>query len=370
MNQIKHKRLVALDVLRGLTIALMIIVNNPGSWRHVYAPLLHSKWHGWTPTDLVFPFFLFIVGTAMWYSFKKFNHKLDKALTKKILKRTFLIFLVGVLLTTFPYYNQNISTIRIMNVLQRIALAYGIAAFIAMLLKPKKVFIVSILILFAYWGILYLFGGDTPLTLEGNAVRKLDLFLLGEKHLYTGYGIPFDPEGLLSTLPAIVNVLFGFLIGRIIDINSNKLTAIKKIFIYGVVFTAIGLIWDQFFPINKPIWTSSYVFLTCGLATILLSFLLWIIDIKGYKKWAHPFVVYGMNPLFIYVLAGVWARLLGLIKVTHNGTAISLKGYIYNELLASWLSPLNASLVFALHLGVLFWLIAWWLYNKKIFIKL
>ncbi len=366
----KPKRLMALDVLRGLTIVLMIIVNNPGSWSHVYAPLLHSKWHGWTPTDLVFPFFLFMVGTAMWYSFKKNDHKLDKGMSRKIIRRTVLIFLIGIFLNAFPVYTVELESFRIMGVLQRIAIAYGVASFIVLLFNFRNTVITSIGILLGYWVILLIFGGQTPFSLEGNIVRNVDLFIFGENHMYGGFGIPFDPEGLLSTLPATVNVLFGFMAGRIIDKNSDKLKAISQLVIYGTIFLVVGLIWDFVLPINKPIWTSSYVLVTCGLAGILLAMFIWVIDIKGQQKWAHPLLVFGMNPLFIYVLAGVWARLLNLIKIPNEDGLISLNGWMYNDLLLPWFGPYNASLLFALHLGILFWLIGLWLFRKKIFIKI
>ena len=366
----KPKRLMALDVLRGLTIVLMIIVNNPGNWGHVYAPLLHAKWNGWTPTDLVFPFFLFMVGTAMWYSFKKNKHKLDTNMSKKILRRTVLIFLVGIFLNGFPFYTVELESFRIMGVLQRIAIAYGLASFIVLLFSVRGILVTAAAMLLAYWGILHWGGGTDALSLDGNLVRHLDIFVFGEKHLYQGYGIPFDPEGLLSTIPATVNVLFGFIAGQMIDQHSNKLKSISQLLIYGTTVLIIGLIWNTVLPINKPIWTSSYVLVSAGLAGILLAFFIWIIDIKGKQKWAHPLLVFGMNPLFIYVLAGVWAQILGLIQVSNGEGLISLKGWMYNDLLLPIASPNNGSLIFALHLAVLFWLIGLYLFRKKIFIKI
>lgn len=365
------KRLMSLDVLRGLTIVLMIIVNNPGSWSHVYAPLRHSAWNGCTPTDLVFPFFMFIVGTAMWYSFKKFGHRLNRALTIKIIRRTVLIFVLGLFLNAFPFVDFQLSSLRIMGVLQRIALGYGIASFIVLLTNIRWNYLIAALLLLGYWGILLVFGNADPLTLEGNAVKSLDLFLLGERHLYGGYGIPFDPEGLLSTLPAIVNVLFGFFAGRLIDREYDHRKAVYKLIGFGAVGIVLALLWNPFFTINKPIWSSSYVLYTCGLASIFLAALIWMIDLKGWKKWAHPLLVYGMNPLFIYVLAGVWANLLSIIQVSNGeGGRISLKGVIYHDLLAPWAGELNGSLFFALHLAVIFWIIGLILYRKKIFIKI
>ena len=365
MNQ--PKRLQSLDILRGMTIMLMILVNNPGSWNHVYAPLLHSKWDGWTPTDLVFPFFLFIVGTAMWYSFKKSNHQLTPATSLKIVKRTLIIFALGMFLNAFPFTDFHFESWRIMGVLQRIALAYCAASFFVLLFPVRTNYLLSILILLGYWALLCFFGREHPLSLENNLVRSVDLSVLGESHLYGGYGIAFDPEGLLSTFPAIVNVLFGYFAGKLIDESRNKQEVVYKLLGWGLAGFLLALVWNPFFPINKPIWTSSYVLLTCGLAAILLALLTWIIDIKGISSWAHPFLVYGMNPLFIYALADLWATMLWLIKLP-DGT--SLQDYVYNKLLASWAGEINGSLLFALHLAVIFWIIALILYRKKIFIKI
>lgn len=363
----QRKRLQSLDILRGMTIMLMIIVNNPGSWQYVYAPLLHAKWHGWTPTDLVFPFFLFIVGTAMWYSFKSTKHQLTTDLSKKIIKRTLLIFAIGLFLNAFPFIDFQAESLRFFGVLQRIALAYCVASFLVLLIPVRVSAIVAAVILLGYWAILQLAGGPQPLSLEDNAVRQLDLFLFGENHLYQGYGIPFDPEGLLSTLPAVVNVLLGYFAGKLIDEASSHKKAVYKLALGGLILVILALLWNPFFPINKPIWSSSYVLLTCGLAAILLGALIWLVDIKGLTTWAQPFLVYGMNPLFIYVLAGIWANLLWLIKLP-DGT--SIQNVIYGKLLLPWAGEYLASFLFALHLAVIFWIIALILYRRKIFIKL
>jgi predicted acyltransferase len=363
-------RLVALDVLRGLTILLMIVVNNPGSWKYVYAPLRHAPWNGCTPTDLVFPFFLFIVGTAMWYSFKKYDHRLSRPLTVKIARRVVLIFALGLFLNAFPFKDFEMDTLRIMGVLQRIALAYGLAAFIVLLTPIRWNYIFAGGLLAGYWLILLLFGGEQPLSLEENAVRSLDLAVFGESHLYGGYGLPFDPEGLLSTIPSVVNVLFGFFAGRLTDLEENRQKTVYRLIGWGIAGVILARIWDPLFPINKPIWSSSYVLYSCGLASILLAVLIWVIDIKGKKKWAHPFLVFGMNPLFIYVLAGIWADLLGLIRIGSTEAGIPMKAYIYQELLVPWAGKMNGSLLFALHFAVLFWIIGLILYRKKIFIRI
>lgn len=368
MNK-QSDRMIALDVLRGLTILLMIIVNNPGSWEYVYAPLRHAPWDGCTPTDLVFPFFMFIVGTAMWYSFKKHDHRLNPALTGKIIRRTVLIFSLGLFLNAFPFKDFDLDSLRIMGVLQRIALAYGVAAFIVLLFPIRWNYVIVWALLLGYWGILFLFGGENSLSLQENVVRQADLFILGENHLYHGYGLPFDPEGLLSTIPSVGNVIFGFLAGRLIDQQQDKLKAVYQLAGWGVLGVILALSCPL--PINKPLWSSSYVLYSCGLAGILLAILIWIIDIKGKQKWAHPLLVYGMNPLFIFMLAGVWADLLGVIRVTDAaGEQVSLKTFIYQELLVPWAGKMNGSLFFALHFALLFWLVGFILYRKKIFIKI
>lgn len=361
------KRLLSLDILRGMTIMLMIVVNNPGSWQHVYAPLLHSHWDGWTPTDLVFPFFMFIVGTAMWYSFKKTDHRLTADMSLKIVKRTVIIFGLGLFLNAFPFIHFQVEGLRIFGVLQRIALAYCAASFLVLTVPIRISYLVSAAILLAYWAILTLLGGANPLTLEGNLVRQTDLALLGESHLYGGYGIPFDPEGLLSTLPSVVNVLLGYFAGKAIDETPDHRKVVYKLLGWGAAGVVLAMLWNPLFPINKPIWSSSYVLLTCGLAAMLLAVLIWVVDLKGISRWSSPLVVYGMNPLFIYVLAAVWATLLWVIKLPGGQT---LQHFIYNDLLASWAGELNGSLLYALHLALLFWAIAWVLYRRKIFIKI
>ncbi|MDP6922992.1 MAG: heparan-alpha-glucosaminide N-acetyltransferase domain-containing protein, partial [Lutibacter sp.] len=277
----KTTRLDSLDVMRGLTIALMITVNNPGSWEYVYAPLRHSTWHGCTPTDLVFPFFLFIVGVSMSYSFAKFRSLLDTRVFKKITKRVVVIFLLGFLLNIFPFF--DLENARIMGVLQRIALAYGLAALLCIRLNRKQLFFVLAVILLAYWGLLFLGGTHGMYTLDGNYPRLLDLKILGENHLYKGFGIPFDPEGLLGTLPAAGTVIMGYLTGGLIAKGVH--TALKKMVFLGLGALLLGLIWHTIFPINKPLWTSSYVLYTGGFALLTLAGLCWLIDIKGYKKW-------------------------------------------------------------------------------------
>lgn len=364
------KRLEALDVMRGLTIALMITVNNPGSWSYVYPPLLHSVWNGCTPTDLVFPFFLFIVGTSMWFSFKKFGRGINQKSLKKIIKRFVIIFLLGVFLNAFPKF--DFENLRYLGVLQRIAIAYLFGAILCLQFNYKTLLLIFIGILLGYWGILYFTVPDGPYELATNFVRTVDLFLFGENHLYHGFGIPFDPEGLLSTLPAIGTVLLGYFAGRLIDISTNELEAIKKLLIYGALITFLGWIWGFVFPINKPIWTSSYVLYAGGLAFVLLSFLLWIIDIKGIKTWSKPFIHFGTNPLFIYLFSGIYVSvIIYFVRIKNaEGQIVSGYQYLYSDIFVPVAGNMNGSLLFAIAHIIFFWFITYILYRKKIFIKI
>ena len=363
------QRLVALDVFRGMTILLMIVVNTPGTWNHVFAPLRHSAWHGCTPTDLVFPFFMFIVGVAMWFSFRKYGHSLNSAAFLKILKRTALIFLIGLFLNAYPRF--DFAHLRIMGVLQRIALAYGFAAIAILLLKPTGRWILAFVILIGYWVLMWALGGSDPYSLEGNFASKVDLAIFGADHVYKGFGIPFDPEGLLSTLPAIVSVIFGYMTGGMIGTTDNKKDVTYKLLLWGAFSVVIALVWNIFFPINKPLWTSSYVLYTVGLGMISLSILIWIIDIKGWKKWAHPFLVYGMNPLILFVLSGLWVKTLFIIQIPVDGETLNGYAWLYQKVFVPIGGPGNfGSFLFAFFHGVLFWLVGYIMYRKKIFVKI
>jgi predicted acyltransferase len=362
-------RYIALDVFRGMTIATMILVNNPGSWSHIYAPLKHSAWHGCTPTDLVFPFFLFIVGVSMFFSFAKYGSALNKDSVVKILRRTALIFIIGLFLNSFPQWQADYSKLRIMGVLQRIALAYMFASFIV-LASPRKwlPYIVLSIILF-YWGLLYFVGGPDPYSLNGNLTIKVDTFILGKSHLYQGFGLAFDPEGLLSTIPAIASVIIGYLVGGFIS-KTEKSKLPLHMLLLGFAGIAIGLLWSIFLPINKPIWTSSYVIYTAGWACIIMAILIWIIDLKGYAKWADFFLVFGMNSLFIFALSGVWARVLTrLIRIDVNGTVVTGYNWLYQNIFQPVAGDINGSLLFAISHIIVFWFICWILYRKRIFIK-
>lgn len=371
----KSSRYLSLDVLRGLTIALMIVVNTPGSWQTIYSPFRHAAWHGFTITDLVFPTFLFVVGNAMSFSMRKFEKLQNKVLLQKIFKRAGLIFLLGLLLTLYPFVFRSsgggfelkdITGIRILGVLQRIALCYLIAALALHYLKEKGAVIFSFILLFFYWGMMYLFGDQpAPYSLEGNAALKFDLLIFPARNLYDGYGIPFDPEGLFSTIPAVVNVIAGYFAGRFIQKNGNNISTVFKLILAGIVFLGIALLWDQYFPINKPIWTSSYVLYATGWDLLILAVLISVIEVAGQKKWAYFFEVFGKNPLFIYIMAGLVIKTLGIIRIND----VSLQGWIYENLFQTWTEGNIASLMFAVSYMLLLWLLGFWMDKKKIYIK-
>lgn len=360
-------RLLSIDVLRGMTIFFMIVVNTPGSWEHVYAPLKHAKWDGLTPTDLVFPFFVFIVGMSMAYSFLKYEQSDRNSWVVKVLKRTLLIYLVGLLLHWYPFYNRSFADLRLMGVLPRIALAYGLAGLVIIYLKERWLPYVLLVILIGYYAILMLFGGPEPLSLEHNAVRTLDLWLFGERHIYKGYGMPFDPEGLLSTLPSVGTVLCGYLLGRYVQKLSNHRDKLLKTLPWALGSILVGLIWHWVgFPINKPLWSSSYVLVTAGLAALLFCALVYCIDIKGYVRWTYIFQVFGLNPLAAYALSGLVIKTFGLIKIGEQG----MYAWLYQTLFQHLGSQNFGSLIQALSYTMFIWLFAWWMYRRKLVIKL
>ena len=356
-------RYLALDAFRGITIALMILVNTPGSWGHVYSPLLHADWHGCTPTDLVFPFFLFIIGSAMYFSFKKTGFEASGEQFIKIFKRASIMFIIGFLLNTIPF-NTPIEQWRILGVLQRIGIAYAIAACLVLLLNRRGVFIISTITLLAYWGGL-LSIGEGALTLEGNIIRQFDIAVLGSNHMYTMRGISFDPEGLLSTIPAVVSMLLGFELTRYLTNISDLKSSVIKLTLIGGLAIGLGALWSIILPINKSLWTSSYVIYCTGFACLLLAAFIWIIDIKGQTKLVSPLLVYGTNPLFIYVISFLTVTLYLNIPVGENNFYLWL--YEKFTLIAD---PKLASFLFALSHVVLFWYVSLKLYQRKIVIKI
>ena len=367
-------RLVSLDVFRGLTIAGMVLVNNPGSWAHIYWPLEHAEWNGWTPTDLIFPFFLFIVGVAIPLAL---GRRVDEGGRKrdlywKIIKRALIIFALGEFLAGFPYF--HLSTMRIPGVLQRIAVCYLFASFIFLKTKPRTQAIIALALLVVYWLLMthvhapgYATG---DLSKEGSLASYIDRTVFG-RHVWSQAKV-YDPEGILSTMGALATTLFGVLAGNHLRCSTRtQFEKVAGLFVAGMICVVIGWAWNPFFPINKGLWTSSYVFLTGGMALQLLAFCYWLIDIKNYRAWAKPFVVFGVNAIVLFVGTGIMARLMGLIRLpTSDGKGISLQGWIYQHLFLSWAQPINASLAFAI-VFILLWLgLMWILYWRKIFIKI
>lgn len=363
-------RLVSLDIFRGLTIAFMIIVNTPGSWGHLYPFLEHSKWNGCTPTDLVYPFFLFIAGISTWYSLKKYGSELNGSTLLRIFRRVISIFALGLLLNIFPYFGMDYSRVRIMGVLQRIALAYGLGAIICLSVRRDYLWIVIAFLLLFYWGLLAFFGGADPYSLHGNLVLKADLAILGKNHLYTGFGIPFEPEGLLSTIPAIGTVIIGYFIGGMIGKSSTGAQTVLKLLLFGVAAAGLGYLWNLVFPINKPLWTSSYVLYTAGLGMIVLAVIYLIADVFKFQSWGTFFRVFGTNAIFAYVLAEIWASIMSVIKISAGSSTTSLYNWIYTVICVPVAGELNGSLLFAILQMFIVWVVTLILYRKKVFIRL
>ncbi|MFR0679327.1 acyltransferase family protein [Dysgonomonas mossii] len=380
-------RLLSLDVLRGITIAGMILVNNPGSWGHIYAPLRHAEWNGLTPTDLIFPFFMFIMGISTFISLRKFNFEFSVPTLRKILKRTFVIFLIGLGLSwlgvSFGIYHglatdnlgfwerlgrsvTNFEHLRILGVMQRLALTYGITSLIAIFIKHKYIPYIIVFGLIGYF-LLLLFGNG--FATEGyNILAVTDQSILGLNHMYTEFGL--DPEGILSTIPAVCHVLIGFYCGKILMETKDNQQRMLHLFIIGAILTFAGFLLSYGCPINKKIWSPTFVLTTCGLGATFLSLLIWIIDVKGYKKWSVFFESFGVNPLFIYVLAGIMATLVEGIHFSSNGVTTNPKSYLYNDLLQPVFGDYFGSLIFALLFVFIAWLVGNVLYKKRIYIKI
>jgi len=366
------KRLVSLDVFRGITIAGMVLVNNPGTWSSIYWPLEHAEWNGWTPTDLVFPFFLFIVGVSITLAFARRVEEgsVKRDLYLKVIKRTAIIFGLGLFLNGFPYF--PLSTIRIAGVLQRIAICYLIASLIFLTTKVRTQLLIALALLVVYCLVMTKLAapGYAPgdLTKEGSIASFVDRVILGP-HIWK-QGRVYDPEGLLSTIPAVATTLFGILTGHWLRSERTQIEKVVGMFVAGAVCVVLGWSWNPFFPINKSLWTSSYVLFTAGLALQLLALCYWVIDIKGYRRWAWPFEVFGVNALALFVGTGLMVKLMGLIKIPRDdGTQISSQGWIFRKFFLSWATPVNASLFYAITFILLWLFLMWLLYRKRIFIK-
>jgi predicted acyltransferase len=396
------QRYYSLDVFRGATVALMILVNNPGSWSYAFSPLKHAPWHGCTPTDLVFPFFLFAVGNAMAFVMPRLKDAGGNLFWKKVLKRTALIFLIGLLLNWYPFVQWEDGTlgfkywvnplneesgVRIFGVLQRIALCYGIASIIVYFSKPKTVFIICVLILLGYWFVCVFFGSTNPYSLEGWFGTAIDKRVLGLAHMYKGEGVAFEPEGIASTFTAVVQVIIGYLVGNYIRGFGRKLAdgkstpliyqLISALAITAALLTLTGLTWDLAFPINKKIWTSSYVLYTSGLALTTLSVMIWFIEVKQLKNWSTRFFdVFGKNPLFIFVMSALIPKTLSLIRITNGISADGKQLYtsplrwFYTEICAKLPGPPEVgSFIYALCFLAALWLICYIMDKKKIYVK-
>jgi len=385
-------RLLSLDILRGITIAGMILVNNPGSWGTLYAPLGHAEWHGLTPTDLIFPFFMFIMGISTYISLKKYNFQWSKDTFLKIMKRVVVIFLIGMGIAWFSLtlrtYNRlaaeelgffarffqaatNFENLRILGVMQRLALTYGITAIVGILVKHKYIPYIIGITLFGYFLLLVLGNGFEYS--EYSVLSIVDRTVLGLNHMWGGSRI-LDPEGLLSTIPAAVHVMIGFMCGKIIMNTKDNFVRIQQLFIVGSIMTFAGLLLSYGCPINKLIWSPTFVLTTCGMGATLLALLIWIIDVKGHKRWSVFFESFGINPLFMYVAAAIFTILLGNIRVPFGDTILTLKGVIYikglQPIFEPWFGLYFTSLVYALLFVGFNWIIANILYKKQIYIKI
>lgn len=397
-----RERLQSLDVFRGLTIAGMLLVNNPGNWDAIYTPLEHAAWHGWTPTDLIFPFFLFIVGITTHLSLeaRRARGADESEITRQIVRRGAVIFLLGFLFNGFPYFTwtdipgvadpsvlhrvgDRLLHWRIMGVLQRIGVAYIAAALIAKRTTLRQQVSVIVGLLVAYWlamtivpvpdtGVMGQLALGSP---EHTMAAWWDRTLLDwsrvnlGNHLWSG-SVTWDPEGIFSTIPAVATALLGIIAGRWIGASRSLDERLNGLFSAGAIAMMVGLMWNWSFPINKNIWTSSYVVFTAGTACVSLATIMWLVDVKRYDWWTRPFVIYGMNPILAYVGSQLMARMIySILKVDYRGASVALQSAIYDAGFASWLEPKNASLAFALSVVLVWYAIVYVLYRKSIFLK-
>ncbi|WP_414551922.1 acyltransferase family protein [Anabaena sp. CCY 0017] len=367
-------RLSSLDVFRGITIAAMILVNMAGVAGEVYPPLAHADWHGCTPTDLVFPFFLFIIGVAMSFSFSKYSEKVYL----RIFRRAAILFVLGLLLNGF--WNQGIwtfdlSNIRMMGVLQRISLAYLFASIAVLKLPPKGQWILAGALLIGYWlTMMYIpvpdYGAGV-LTRTGNFGAYIDRLIIPQAHLYAadGYERLGDPEGLFSTIPAIVNVLAGYFTGEWIRNQPVKTRTSIGLALFGIGCLIIGWTWGWTFPINKKLWTSSYVVFSSGWALLLLAACYELIEVRQIRRWSKAFEIMGLNAIALFTASILLIKILVRTKIGTGETAISTYNWIYQNIFASWAGTLNGSFLFAL-VTLLFWLaIAYLMYRQSWFLK-
>jgi predicted acyltransferase len=388
-----NQRFYSLDVFRGATVCLMILVNNPGSWSHIYAPLEHAPWHGLTPTDLVFPFFLFAVGNALSFVMPRLQAADEAAFWKKITRRSLLIFAIGLFLAWWPFVQWShyhlvfkywvdpenpANGIRILGVLQRIALCYFFASIIIYYAKPKGAMYIAMVLLLLYWLLCFTLGDPAdPYSMKGWFGNAVDKKILGIPHMYKGEGTAFDPEGIMSTVSAIAEIILGYLVGDYIQKKGKTYEMISGLFVAGTVMVLTGYCWDMVFPINKKIWTSSYTVYTSGLATITIATMIYMIEFRNSRGWLTRFFdVFGKNALFVFALSSFLPKLLWLIRIpTGTGAGGTIRytdpWHGFYEKGCSKLpgAPENGSLLFAVCVIIFFWMICWWLNKKKIYIK-
>ncbi|QPH41870.1 DUF5009 domain-containing protein [Pedobacter endophyticus] len=382
----RKQRLLSLDFFRGLTVAAMILVNNPGSWGHIYAPLEHAEWNGCTPTDLIFPFFLWIVGVSI--AFAMSSSKADAAMhgktISKAIKRGIILYLLGFFLAIFGKIMgvilngksliEAFETVRLLGVLQRIGIVFIISSIIFLKCSTKTIFKTLISILVVYWALMTFVPvpgvGYANMEKETNLAAWIDRGILTESHTWAS-SKTWDPEGVLSTLPAVGTCLFGILVGvwmRRKDVDNP--TKVAWLFTTGIIAVILGLLWDLQFPINKSLWTSSFVLYTGGLASVGLALCYWLIDVQGHKSITKPFVVYGVNAITVFFLAGLMPRLLNLIKITNaDGSKTGLLEKFYAIGYTPFFSPINASLVWAISYVLGFYVLLYLMYKKNIIIK-
>lgn len=358
-------RLTSLDVFRGITIAAMLLVNNPGNWSAIYPPLEHSAWNGWTPTDLVFPFFVFIVGVAMTFSFGKLLERgvARGAIMAKSAKRAAILFLLGLLQHSFPWVGFDYSQLRIPGVLQRIALTFLLATPLVLWVGRRGRAVVTAALLLGYWAIMLWVpvpGVGAGVWEPGKDIGAyIDRAVFTTSHLWAER-VTWDPEGLLGTLPALGTVLIGVFAGEWLRSRRDVSEKVRGMLLAGVALVVAGQLWGLTFPINKALWTSSYVLFTAGLALLGLGLCYWLVDVKGHRRWAFPFIVLGLNAIAAYWLAELAAAAMGMIRVGRS----SLQGWIYENAFAGWLAPVNASLAFAIGV-VLFWMAVMWVFYRR-----
>ena len=394
-----NQRFYSLDVFRGATVALMILVNNPGSWAHIYPPLEHAPWHGCTPTDLVFPFFLFAVGNALAFVMPRLEAAGESVVWRKIFKRSALIFFIGLMLNWFPFIkwdhdhivfkpwryidaDGHLQGVRILGVLQRIALSYLFASVIIHLFKIRGSLIAASILLIGYWIFCVAGNPADPFSVAGWFGTNVDKAILTEAHMYhgeivNGKPIAFDPEGFMSTFAAIVQVIFGYFIGNYILRKGKTAEMVNGLFVAGCVLVFAGFCWDMLFPINKKIWTSSYTVYTTGLASMVLGLMIYVIEFKNWRGWwSRFFDVFGKNPLFIFVLSGSIPRLQALIRIPNGLTTTGAPQYLtpfawFYEHICKPIStnPNNGSLLYAICMIGMYWSIVWWMDKKKIYVK-